>query len=153
MGTEDQGWVAHFLIQALEGKPITLYGDGHQVRDVLYVGDAVAAYLGAWRNIERVSGQVFNLGGGPANAVSLRTLIAHMGETLDRDIEIAASDWRPGDQRWFVADTRAIDAALGLPRKLDWREGVARLARWLAEHRGIPLHEAAPAPLAAAGAR
>jgi len=153
MGTEDQGWVAHFLIQALEGKPITLYGDGHQVRDVLYVGDAVAAYLGAWRNIGRVSGQVFNLGGGPANAVSLRTLIAHMAETLERDIEIAASDWRPGDQRWFVADTRAIDAALGLPRKLDWREGVARLARWLAEHRGIPLHEAAPAPLAAAGAR
>jgi CDP-paratose 2-epimerase len=152
MGTEDQGWVAHFLIRALEGKPITLYGDGHQVRDVLYVGDAVAAYLGAWRDIARVSGQVFNLGGGPANAVSLHTLLDHIGETLGNRLAVETSDWRPGDQRWFVADTRAIDAALGLPEKLDWRTGVARLANWLAEQRGIPM-PAATASLAAAGAQ
>jgi CDP-paratose 2-epimerase len=151
MGTEDQGWVAHFLIRALEGKPITLYGDGHQVRDVLYVGDAVAAYLGAWRDIARVSGQVFNLGGGPANAVSLHTLLDHIGETLGSRLAVETSDWRPGDQRWFVADTRAIDAALGLPQKLDWRTGVARLANWLAEQRGIAMPSAA-APLATAGA-
>lgn len=152
MGTEDQGWVAHFLIRALEGKPITLYGDGHQVRDVLYVGDAVAAYLGAWRNIERVSGQVFNLGGGPANAVSLHTLLDHIGETLGHRLTVETSDWRPGDQRWFVADTRAIDAALELQQKLEWRSGVARLASWLAEQRGIDM-PSATAPLATAGAR
>src|SRR3546814_5649459 len=69
MGTEDQGWVAHFLISALEGRPITLYGDGHQVRDILDVQDAVDAYLAVWRQIGRVSGRAFNLGGGPDNAV------------------------------------------------------------------------------------
>jgi CDP-paratose 2-epimerase len=151
MGTEDQGWVAHFLIQALQGRPITLYGDGHQVRDVLYVGDAVAAYLGAWREIERIKGRVFNLGGGPANAVSLHMLLDHIGETLGCSLDVGTSDWRPGDQRWFVADTRAIDAALGLPKKRDWRSGVARLAEWLAGERGIAL-PSATVPLAAAGA-
>ena len=85
MGTEDQGWVAHFLIQALEGSPITLYGDGHQVRDILHVGDAVAAYLGAWRHIDRIGGQAFNLGGGPANAVSLRRLLDYVSNLLGRE--------------------------------------------------------------------
>ena len=151
MGTEDQGWVAHFLIRALEGKPITLYGDGHQVRDILYVGDAVSAYLGAWRAIDRIKGQVFNLGGGPDNAVSLHLLLDHISATLGNRVQVETSDWRPGDQRWFVADTRAIDAALDLPRKLDWRTGVARLADWLAEQRGFNLP--AGAPLASAGAR
>ncbi|VWX55016.1 SDR family NAD(P)-dependent oxidoreductase [Novosphingobium sp. 9U] len=151
MGTEDQGWVAHFLIQALQGNPITLYGDGHQVRDVLYVGDAVEAYLAAWRQIDKVKGQVFNLGGGPANAVSLRNLLDTMAETLGCRLDVRSSDWRPGDQRWFVADTRKIDATLGLPEKLGWRSGVARLAEWLAAERGIDL-PAQPAPLATAGA-
>jgi CDP-paratose 2-epimerase len=145
MGTEDQGWVAHFLIRALEGKPITLYGDGNQVRDVLDVADAVDAYVGAWRAIDRVRGRVFNLGGGPANAVSLRVLLDHVSRLLDRDIDITTSDWRPGDQRWFVADTRAIDAALDLGTKRDWRDGVAALAQWLAEARGLPLHASAVA--------
>ncbi|MET1756650.1 NAD-dependent epimerase/dehydratase family protein [Novosphingobium sp. RD2P27] len=152
MGTEDQGWVAHFLIRALQGEPVTLYGDGHQVRDILYVGDAVAAYLGVWRNIDRLKGQVFNLGGGPANAVSLRALLDHIAQTLNSRVNIEMSDWRPGDQRWFVADTRALDGALGLPAKLDWRVGVARLAGWLAEERGLAL-PAGTTPLAAVGAR
>lgn len=137
MGTEDQGWVAHFLIRALEGRPITLYGDGHQVRDVLHVGDAVAAYLGVWRNIDRLAGRVFNLGGGPGNAVSLRRLLDFVADLLGHDLDIRTSDWRPGDQRWFVADTRAVEAALALPAKLDWRLGVERLADWLAVERGL----------------
>ena len=152
LGTEDQGWVAHFLIRALEGRPITVYGDGHQVRDILHVGDAVAAYVAAWRMIDRIRGGAFNLGGGPRNAVSLRRLLGHVAHVLGRETDIASSDWRPGDQRWFVADTRAIDAALGLPAKLDWRAGVERLACWLAAERGL---SAAPAPprIAAIGAR
>ena len=147
MGTEDQGWVAHFLIRALEGLPITLYGDGHQVRDVLYVGDAVAAYLALWRNIDRMAGRVFNLGGGPDNAVSLRRLLGQVADLLGHDLDITTSEWRPGDQRWFVADTRAIDAALALPTKLDWRQGVERLADWLVSERGLAT--AAPARQAA----
>ena len=76
LGTEDQGWVAHFLLRALAGEPITIYGDGRQVRDILFVDDAVAAYIAAWRRIGAVSGRAFNLGGGPANAVSLLQLLA-----------------------------------------------------------------------------
>jgi CDP-paratose 2-epimerase len=139
MGTEDQGWVAHFLIRALEGRPITLYGDGEQVRDVLHVGDAVSAYVAAWRAIDRVAGRAFNLGGGPANAISLHMLLDHLGQLLGRKIAVTTSAWRPGDQRWFVADTRAIDEALALPPKLGWRVGVERLAKWLAGYRGQSL--------------
>jgi len=143
MGTEDQGWVAHFLIRALEGQPITLYGDGHQVRDILDVSNAVEAYLAAWRRIDRVAGRAFNLGGGVSNAVSLRTLLAHIAALVGREPDLCPAGWRAGDQRYFVADTRAARAALGLGDPLPWRTGVARLAQWLADERGIAL--AAPA--------
>ncbi|MFW2828791.1 SDR family NAD(P)-dependent oxidoreductase [Sphingomonas sp. ID0503] len=139
MGTEDQGWVAHFLIRALEGRQITLYGDGRQVRDILDVSDAVDAYLAVWRDIDTVKGRAFNLGGGPANSISLRELLAHIGGVLGRPVDIRYDDWRAGDQRYFVADTRAGDAALGLGPKVPWRDGVARLAGWLAEARGLDL--------------
>src|SRR3546814_19633007 len=74
-GTEDQGWVAHFLISALEDRPITVYGDGKQVRDILYVSDAVSAYLLAQARMGRLQGRVFNLGGGTENAGSLLDLV------------------------------------------------------------------------------
>ena len=139
MGTEDQGWVAHFLIRALEGRPITLYGDGRQVRDVLDVRNAVDAYLQAWRRIDAVKGRAFNLGGGVANAISLRQLVEHIGDLTGRDIDLRWSDWRAGDQRYFVADTRAAEAALGLRPKVPWRQGVAELAAWLAAERRLNL--------------
>jgi CDP-paratose 2-epimerase len=135
MGTEDQGWVAHFLIRALEGKPITLYGDGYQVRDILDVSDAVSAYLAALGRIGKVQGRVFNLGGGPTKAVSLRRLIAFIGELLGDELDVRFSDWRAGDQRYFVADARAARSALGLQSPLGWRTGVARLAEWMAANR------------------
>ena len=149
MGTEDQGWVAHFLIRALQGQPITLYGDGHQVRDILDVSNVVEAYVRAWERIDVVKGRAFNLGGGPDNAVSLRELLAYIAELLGRDLEIDYGDWRAGDQRYFVADTRAAEAALGLSPKVPWRDGVARLARWLAEARGINAPIPMPAEVAA----
>ncbi|WP_375392771.1 SDR family NAD(P)-dependent oxidoreductase [uncultured Sphingomonas sp.] len=139
MGTEDQGWVAHFLIRALERRPITLYGDGCQVRDILDVANAVDAYVQAWRRIDRVKGRAFNLGGGPANAVSLRRLLDHIGELVGHPVDVEWSNWRAGDQRYFVADTRAAEAALGLQPKVDWRTGVAELARWLAAERRLNL--------------
>jgi CDP-paratose 2-epimerase len=149
MGTEDQGWVAHFLIRALEGRPITLYGDGYQVRDILDVSNAVEAYIQAWRRIDTVKGRAFNLGGGPANAVSLRTLLGYIGELIGREVDLSFADWRAGDQRYFVADTRAAEAALGLSPKVDWRTGVADLARWLAAERGFNIAIPAPAMVAA----
>jgi CDP-paratose 2-epimerase len=143
MGTEDQGWVAHFLIRALAGETITLYGDGHQVRDILDVRDAVAAYIAAWQRIDQVSGRAFNLGGGPGNAVSLRRLIDHIGDLTGQPVDLAFADWRAGDQRYFVADTRAATEALGLAPPRDWRDGVAALADWLARERAAPIGVAA----------
>jgi CDP-paratose 2-epimerase len=133
MGTEDQGWIAHFLIRALRGEPISVYGDGRQVRDALDVGDAVEAYLAAWARIGAVAGRAFNLGGGPANAVSLRQVIAFIGELTGRPVEARYADWRAGDQRYYVSDTRRAARELGLSRARPWREGVAALARWLRE--------------------
>lgn len=149
MGTEDQGWVAHFLIRALEGQPITLYGDGHQVRDILEVGNAVEAYLAAWHRIDAVAGRAFNLGGGAANAVSLRTLLGYLGALVGRELDVQFDDWRAGDQRYFVADTRAATEALGLSTPTPWREGVEQLARWLAAERGLGTVLDTPAPAAA----
>src|SRR5206468_5998409 len=140
MGTEDQGWVAHFLIRALADKPITIYGDGRQVRDILDVGDAANAYVRALESIDRVQGRAFNLGGGPANAISLLELIDEMRAITGREIDLKFQDWRQGDQRWFVADATAARAALDLPKARGWRDGVARLAQWLADERGLQLH-------------
>jgi CDP-paratose 2-epimerase len=137
MGTEDQGWVAHFLIRALENEPVTIYGDGRQVRDVLDVGDAVNAYVSALANIDQVAGRAFNLGGGPENAISLLQLIDEIRGITDHDVELRFEDWRQGDQRWYVSDTHAARESLELPRPRPWREGVARLAEWLAAERDI----------------
>ncbi len=128
LGTEDQGWVAHFLLKAIASQGLTIYGDGCQVRDVLHVGDAVSAYLSAWSRIDAVAGRAYNLGGGPANAISLLQLVAHIEDLLGRRLDITFSDWRPGDQRYFVADTAAARRDLALGPALGWRAGIARLA-------------------------
>jgi CDP-paratose 2-epimerase len=134
-GTEDQGWVAHFLISALTGREITVYGTGRQVRDLCDVSDAVAAYRLVMNRIGVLSGQAFNLGGGPANAVSLRQVLTEIARITQAEPGIAWDDWRPGDQPWFVADTSALHAATGWSAKVGWKPGLRRLAGWLAEHR------------------
>jgi CDP-paratose 2-epimerase len=138
MGTEDQGWVAHFLIRAIDGEPISIYGDGCQVRDVLDVSDAVGAYVSAWRNIEAVRGRAFNLGGGPENAISLKQLLVHIEALIGRPVATSYSDWRAGDQRYYVSDTRLAARELGLKAPTPWRTGVAALCRWLEDERGTP---------------
>ncbi|WP_420813139.1 NAD-dependent epimerase/dehydratase family protein [Methylobacterium currus] len=128
MGTEDQGWVAHFLIRALEGRRITVYGDGRQVRDVLDVGDAVAAYRAVLARIAQVKGRAYNLGGGPADAVSLRQVLAAIEALVGHPLDAGFEEWRAGDQRYYVSDTRRVAADLGLAAPLPWRQGLARLA-------------------------
>ena len=145
MGTEDQGWVAHFLIKALKGQAITLYGDGRQVRDILHVHDAVNAYLAAWERIGDVKGRPFNLGGGPDNAVSLRQVIAEIEVLTGAPAWTMREDWRQGDQRYYVSDTSAARTSLRLPKPIDWRVGLADLADWLNSAEG-PLAKA-PRPL------
>ena len=141
-GTEDQGWVAHFVLRAIAGEPVTIFGDGRQVRDVLFVDDAVDAYLAAWRRIGAVGGRAYNLGGGPDNAISLRELVARLERLTGRRLPVTWDSWRPGDQRWFVVDATRVRADLGLPAPLGWREGVARLAEWC-RTAGRPLETAA----------
>lgn len=134
MGTEDQGWLAHFARAALEGRPIHIYGDGKQVRDVLYVADAVDAYCAALQRIDRVKGHAFNLGGGPANAVSLLQVISFLEDSTGSRVPVAFHDWRPGDQLYYVSDTRRICNALDLPPPRNWQRGLALLLDWLRQN-------------------
>jgi CDP-paratose 2-epimerase len=132
-GNEDQGWVAHFAIRALEGEPITLYGDGHQVRDILCVEDLVEAFLLARENVERIGGRAYNMGGGPENAVSLLEVIERIGDLHGAPPETSFGPWRQGDQRYYVSDTRRFQADTGWQPRVSADEGIERLYGWLRE--------------------
>src|SRR5262249_52536746 len=104
-GLEDQGWVAWFIIATQLGKPISLYGDGKQVRDILFVEDLIDAYDAAASQIDRAAGQVYNCGGGPKNTISLLDLLGYLENKIGKPIPVQKLPWRPGDQRCFIADT------------------------------------------------
>jgi CDP-paratose 2-epimerase len=139
-GTEDQGWVAHFLISAMEGRPITIYGDGKQLRDILFVDDLVDALEIARDRAGDLAGRAFNIGGGPANTISLVELVAMIAELTGEAPEIDTGRWRSGDQRYYVSDTRAFERATGWRATVDPASGVAALYAWLAS-----VHERAAA--------
>jgi CDP-paratose 2-epimerase len=139
-GNEDQGWVAHFLIRALEDAPITIYGDGKQVRDILFVEDLVDAFLLAHQNMEHLSGQSFNIGGGPRNTISLLELIDTIERLRGRPPAISFNNWRSADQQYYVSDIRKFSNATGWAPRVSAIEGIRRLYDWL-----IATHEAAPA--------
>jgi CDP-paratose 2-epimerase len=133
MGTADQGWVTHFLIRAIEGKPITIYGDGRQVRDVLFADDLVDAFVRAWSRIGALSGRVFNIGGGPERTVSLLELLSMIEGLRGAKPETKFDDWRTGDQRYYVSNTTAFTSATGWTPRVGPRAGVEALHGWLAE--------------------
>jgi CDP-paratose 2-epimerase len=137
MGNEDQGWVAHFLICALDGRPITLYGDGMQVRDVLYIDDLVRAFLLARSHMRSLSGRAFNIGGGPAKTLSLLELLKIVATLNGEAPRCELSEWRPGDQRYYVSDTRRFQSATGWRANIAPLEGVERLNEWLRRTRGL----------------
>jgi CDP-paratose 2-epimerase len=137
-GVEDQGWVAWMIIAAVTGRQITIYGDGKQIRDVLFVDDLLDAYDAAVANIERVRGRVFNLGGGPANTMSIWTECGPLLEKLlGKPIPVARSGWRPGDQKVFVADIRKAGQELGWSPKIGVEQGVARLFEWVQANQSL----------------
>jgi CDP-paratose 2-epimerase len=150
-GNEDQGWVAHFLLQALRGESITIYGDGRQVRDALYVDDLVQAMCKAHARIERLSGRAFNIGGGPDNAVSLRELLELARQLHGKLPEVRFGAWRPADQRYYVSDIAAFSRAAGWRPRVSVEEGVRRLYQSL--RLMLPGERAAPARTAATAAR
>ena len=132
-GTEDQGWVAHFIIQALKNGPLTLYGDGLQVRDVLFVDDLVNAMLAAHAVMPQIQGQAFNIGGGPSNTVSLLELLEVIGGLLGRTPVYSLEEWRTADQRYYVSDTTKFTRATGWTPQVSVIDGVERLMAWLSE--------------------
>lgn len=130
-GTEDQGWVAHFLISALRDQPLTIYGDGRQVRDILFVDDVVDAFLLAHEHIGALKGRAFNIGGGARNTVSLLELIALIEAVTGVSPEVAFAAPRPGDQRFYVSNTGKFKAATGWQPRVGVETGVRRLLQWL----------------------
>jgi CDP-paratose 2-epimerase len=138
-GTEDQGWIAHFMLQALAGNPITIYGNGLQVRDALHIEDAVSAWLAVLDRIDALKGGVFNLGGGPGNALSLRELLDIIGALLGSRPPTIHAEMRPGDQPWYVSDTRALCNATGWQPQIALNEGLRTLWQWLETRSSQPL--------------
>jgi len=130
-GVEDQGWVAWFTIAAVTGQPITIYGDGKQVRDVLFVDDLVECFLLANEQRDRVAGKIFNIGGGPQHVLSLLELIDMLEKQLGSSITPRFKDWRPGDQKIFVSDVRRAEEGLGWGPVTNVDVGVGRLVSWV----------------------
>ncbi|MCK6546519.1 NAD-dependent epimerase/dehydratase family protein [Myxococcota bacterium] len=132
LGTEDQGWVAHFLLRALDDAPITVFGDGKQVRDLLYVDDLVEAMLLAEAHIDDAAGHAFNIGGGPGNSVSLLELLELIEELRRTRPACVVERWRPGDQRYYVSDFSRFHGLTSWTPEVGHREGVTKLYQWLA---------------------
>jgi len=134
-GTEDQGWVAHFALRALARQPISIYGDGQQVRDLLFVEDLVDALLLAGEHVETTRGQAYNIGGGVPNTASLRDVISVIERFTPR-CEIESCEWRPSDQRYYVSDTWKFRSATGWNPKVDVKTGIERMLEWMRSPRG-----------------
>ena len=135
-GTEDQGWIAHFLRAALAEEPITVYGTGKQLRDVLFVTDVIDALLLAQQHVSVLRGRAFNIGGGPQNTASLIEVLDLIEELAGVSPRMRFADWRPGDQPWYVSDIRAFGTATGWQPRIRSRDGMRRLLRWLCEWTG-----------------
>ncbi len=137
-GVEDQGWVAWFVIAAVTGRPISLYGDGKQVRDVLFVDDLLDAYDAALEKIGSVAGQVYNIGGGPANTLSVWSEFCPILEKLiGHPLQVRYDDWRPGDQKVYISDIRKAENELGWKPKTGIQSGVQRLFDWVSANRSL----------------
>jgi CDP-paratose 2-epimerase len=140
-GIEDQGWVAWFIIAALKGRPITIYGDGKQVRDILFIEDLIAAYEKAIDNIDKTSGQVFNVGGGAQNTMSIWTEFGPiLDELMGAPVKVAHGDWRPGDQRVYVSDIRKAERVFGWKPQVSVRGGITKLFNWIKDNQALFQH-------------
>jgi CDP-paratose 2-epimerase len=136
-GIEDQGWVAWFVIAAVLGRPITIYGNGKQVRDLLFVDDLIAAMDLACVNIKDTTGKIYNIGGGPENAVSVIQLIEYLKKHVNPKLSVGFSEWRPGDQLVYISDIRKAKSDFGWQPNVNWVDGVKRLVTWVRENREL----------------
>lgn len=130
-GVEDQGWVAWFTLATLAGKPITIYGDGKQVRDILYVTDLVNAYASFLKKRDTLHHGVYNMGGGMENTISLLELLDVLEELTGKRSDIKFDDWRPSDQKVYISDTTKAKKDLGWNTKIGVKEGIKNLVEWV----------------------
>ena len=130
-GIEDQGWVAWFVIAVMLGKPITIYGDGHQVRDVLHSDDLNRLYDLSLRRIDRVAGEVYNIGGGPRHAFSVLATIELLEKLFRRKVPYSFGPWRAGDQKVYVSDISKIQQDLGWEPRIGFKKGLSSLTQWV----------------------
>jgi CDP-paratose 2-epimerase len=136
-GNEDQGWVAHFAISSAFDWPLTIYGDGKQVRDILFIDDLLRAFELAIDNIDVTRGQIYNIGGGRENAISLLELIEELEELLGRRVKCSFDSWRPGDQKVFICDIRKAKRDLSWMPQIPKKQGIERLLRWVQKNKAI----------------
>ena len=137
-GVEDQGWLAFFAICAALGQPFTIYGDGKQVRDLLYIDDLAQAFERAMQNIQRTEGQVYNIGGGAARSLAVWTETQPLLEELaGRSLAVSYSDWRPGDQKVYLSDISKAGADFGWAPRVAPDEGLLRLWNWILENQSL----------------
>jgi CDP-paratose 2-epimerase len=130
-GFEEQGWVAWFAIAVATGAPVTVYGDGSQVRDLLWIDDLCDLYRMAIARIDDIAGNVYNIGGGPANALSVTEVLQRLQQLCAKHVRVARGDWRPGDQRIFVANTARVTHDVGWKPRTTVDTGIPRLAGWV----------------------
>lgn len=137
-GVEDQGWVAWFIIATTLGKKLTIYGDGKQVRDLLYVGDLIRAYDMAIAAGDKTRGGIYNIGGGSKNTLSVWTEFGPLLESLfKKRLKARFEDWRPGDQKIFVADIRKAKKEFGWEPKTSVSQGVTQLYEWVTANKQL----------------
>ncbi len=137
-GIEDQGWVAWFVIAAVTGRKIKIYGDGKQVRDLLFVDDLLDAYDLAVQNSSKAAGSIFNIGGGASNSISIhREFFPILEQGLEKKIEVAWGDWRPGDQKIYVSDIRKLKETLGWYPQVDIKTGIEQLVQWVRSNKDL----------------
>ncbi|MEO7682421.1 MAG: NAD-dependent epimerase/dehydratase family protein [Gemmatimonadaceae bacterium] len=135
-GVEDQGWVAWFTIAAQLGRPITLYGDGKQVRDVLYIDDLLDAFDAAHDRIDDIAGRIYNIGGGCENTLSLRELLGFLEKRSGKKIAVIRDTWRSGDQKVYVSDIRRAYSELGWKPRTAFEDGLEKLYQWVETYKG-----------------
>jgi CDP-paratose 2-epimerase len=136
-GVEDQGWVAWFTIAHESHRPVVIYGNGKQVRDILFVDDLIDCYLAAIERIDEVAGQTFNVGGGPDNTLSLLELLDALKTHSSRAVVHTFQDWRPGDQPVYVSDIRKAERLLGWRPRIGVPEGLELLHQWVASNADV----------------
>lgn len=145
-GAEDQGWVAWFMIASQLGRPITVYGDGKQVRDLLFVEDLLDAYDAAFHAGDKAVGRAYNIGGGPANVLSLLELLAYIEKRRNGKLPFDFRGWRPGDQKVFVSDIRRAQNELGWAPKIACARGLDLLYDWVSQNKSLFIE---PSPVTA----